>query len=131
MKKVKVWNDNIHPFEQNFKGEKIRIEANSFIEMHWDDAVSFRSKPFPMKFNGMNQQDPTSFKMIRIEGTPVIAEEKVVAYRCQKDGSLHPSKEALEAYIAALDESAFADEEGAKIAKAKPAKKQATQALGA
>lgn len=128
MHKVKVWNDNNHPFEQRFKGEIIKIEANSFVEMNWDDAVQFKSYPSPMKFNGMGMQDPTSFKMIRIDGKAVTPEERVVAYRCQKDGSLHHSKEALEAHIASLDESVFADAEGAAIAKRKPTKKPATQA---
>lgn len=119
--KVKVWNDNRFPFEQKFKGERIRIEANSFIEMEHEEAHAFKSAPYSMKFDGMNQQDPTSFKMIRVEGKPVLSEEKVVAYRCQRDGSLHPSKDALEAHIASLDVSVFADEEGAKIAKRKKA----------
>jgi hypothetical protein len=120
--KVKVWNDNFLPFEQRFKGEKIRIEANSFIEMEHDDAVQFKSYPHAMKFDGMNQQDPSSFKKIRIDGRPVATDDKVVAYRCQRDGTLHPSKEALEAHIASLGDDAFADDEGKKIARAKRAK---------
>ena len=120
MHKVKVWNDNNHPFQQRFKGEQIKIEANSFIEMNWDDAIQFKSYPHPMKFDGMGNQAPESFKMIRIEGSGVpAAGYQVVAFRCQKDGSLHPSKEALDAHIATLD--GFADPEGEKVAKRKKA----------
>lgn len=116
--KVKVWNDNDHPFTQEFKGETVHIPAKKFIEMEWDEAVSFKSYPHSMKFDGMGQQLPESYKMIRVEGKPTTFNQ-VVAFKSHKDGSIHATKAALEAYEAQFGEEAFADTEGAKIAATK------------
>jgi hypothetical protein len=126
--KVKVWNDNVHVFTQRFKGEQVTIPAKGFIEMEWDEAISFKSHPFSMKFDGMGQQDPTSFKMIRVEGGPA-ATNQVIAFKSHKDGSIHATKSALEAYEAQFGDDSFADTEGAKIAASKrgrPSTKEAT-----
>lgn len=95
---AKVWNDNHLPFSQVFKGDKVTIPANSCIEMEYDEAVSFKSYPFPMAFDGMGQQDPKSFKKIRVEGRPNV-ETQVMAFKCHADGSLHASKDALNSYV--------------------------------
>lgn len=116
MSMVKVWNDNVHPFTQVFKGEKVHIPAKSFIEMQWDEAIEFKSYPSPMEFDGMTNQKPESYKMIRVEGRPD-AEATVVAFKCHLDGTLHPSKAALEEHLAKIDSSKFAEEDGAKAAK--------------
>ena len=127
MKLVKVWNDNIYPFKQDYKGEIIEIPAKGYIEMIWDEAIAFKSYPSPMAFDGMGQQDPKSFKMIRVEGTRDDG-EAIVAFRSHKDGSLHATRSALEAYESQFDDSAFADTEGAKIAGSKRIKKTTTEA---
>lgn len=98
MNVAKVWNDNELPFEQDFKGTKVKIPAKSFIEMEYDEAISFKSYPAPMRFDGMGQQTKDSYKMIRVEGTPG-ANNQVTAFKCHADGSLHPSQEALNAYV--------------------------------
>jgi hypothetical protein len=116
MSKVKVWNDNVHPFTQIFKSETISIPAKGYVEMQWDEAIEFKSYPANMQFDGMNNQKPESFKMIRVEGRPD-TEATVVAYKCHADGTLHASKSALEDHISKLDAGKFADEEGAKTAR--------------
>jgi len=98
MNTAKVWNDNHLPFKQKFKDDLIEIPAKGYIEMEYDEAVAFKSSPFPMKFDGMGQQKPESFKMIRVEGNPSVGNQ-TIAYKCQADGSLHPSPEALNAYV--------------------------------
>lgn len=123
--KVKVWNDNEHLFSQEFKGERITIEPKGFIEMEWDEAISFKSYPYPMEFDGMGNQKPESYKMIRVDGKPSTANQ-VIAYKSHKDGSVHATKAALEAYEAQFDETAFADTEGAKIAATKRATTKTT-----
>src|SRR5947208_2212525 len=95
---AKVWNDNELPFEQNFKGDMIRIAPKSFIEMEYEEAHSFAGSPSAMRFDGMGQQTKESYKMIRVEGKPTATNE-VLAYKCHADGSLHPSAEALNAYV--------------------------------
>lgn len=100
MNLAKVWNDNHLDFVGSFKGEKVHIPAKSFIEMEYDEAISFKSYPHPMQFDGMGQQKPESFKMIRVEGKRDDG-NVTVAYRCHADGSLHASPEALNAYVQA------------------------------
>lgn len=116
MSQVKVWNDNVHPFSQKFKGEIINIPAKSFIEMDWDDAMQFKSKGSPMAFDGMNNQKPESYKMLRIEGRPSL-EDRVIMYKCHLDGSIHATKDALEAHVKSLSSEVFADEEVVKTRK--------------
>jgi hypothetical protein len=126
--KVKVWNDNVHPFTQDYKGDKVTIPAKGFVEMEWDEAISFKSYPANMEFDGMGQQKPESFKMIRVEGKPSTTNQ-VVAYKSHKDGKIFGSRAELEAYESAFTEEAFADTEGAKIAatkRGKTATKEAT-----
>lgn len=76
---VKVWNDNVHPFEQEFKGDKKRIEAGGFIEMEYYEAVEFQGLYFPMAFDGDNRQLPTSYKKIRVEQpkAPVVSSSDI------------------------------------------------------
>ena len=127
---AKVWNDNTVAFTQEFKGETITIPAQSFIEMDYSEAVSFKSYPAPMVFDGMGQQTRESLKMLRVEPPAnLVGANTVVAYRCHKDGSLHGSKEELAKYEASLDEGAFADPIGAQIAK--KGKGQAAKSLEA
>jgi hypothetical protein len=98
MAMAKVWNDNGLPFTQKFKGTVFTIPAGGFIEMEYEEAVSFKSYPFPMKFDGMGQQTQDSYKMIRVDGKPDTGNQ-VVAYKCHADGSLHANPEALNAYV--------------------------------
>ncbi len=95
---AKVWNDNGLPFEQKFKGTIIKIPAGGFIEMEYEEAISFKSHPSPMRFDGMGQQTQDSYKMIRVEGKPEESNQ-VMAYKCHADGSLHASPEALNNYV--------------------------------
>lgn len=95
---AKVWNDNELPFEQIYKGDKIRIEANSYKEMEYEDAQGFASHPFPMAFDGMGQQTKESYKKIRVEGRPDTGNQ-VTAFKCHADGTLHASPDALNAYV--------------------------------
>lgn len=120
---VKVWNDNVHPFTQKFKGDTIHIPAKSFIEMAYDEAISFKGKPYPRAFDGMGQQDPKSYKMIRVEGAPKF-DQKVTAYKSHVDGSLHPSQEALETYEEQFAQMQAKPQEG-EVVKKKPAAKKA------
>lgn len=116
---VKVWNDNDVDFTQLYKDNRITIPAKGFIEMEWDEAISFKSYPHAMAFDGMGQQLKSSFKMIRVEGKPTQADQ-VVMFRCHKDGSLHASKEALTKYESEFSAEAFADADVVAGKRAKP-----------
>lgn len=67
MAKVKVWNDNKYPHTETFKGDKITIPAGGFIEMDYVEAVEFQGQFTPIKKLGTGADDPTGFKMIRVE----------------------------------------------------------------
>lgn len=65
--KVKVWNDNVHPYKEKFKGDDFLIPAKSFILMEEDDANMFKGTfNFPVLDSDGNHT-PLGFKMIRIE----------------------------------------------------------------
>lgn len=67
MPNVKVYNDNVHPYKEQFRDREILIPPGGFIEMEEGDAHEFKctyNQPFR---GGDNQMDPRSFKMIRIE----------------------------------------------------------------
>lgn len=118
---AQVWNDNTIDFKQKFKDDWVEIPAQGFIEMPYAEAVSFKSYPFPMKFDGMGQQLKESFKMIRIEGKPD-GDNMVAAFKCHADGTLHASKDALNAYV----QSRYAEklEEPQEALKKKPGRQK-------
>ena len=106
MSKCKVI--NVHPqgitHVEDFKGDKIEIPAGSFIVMDYEDAVQFKSQYFAMKFDAMEQQDPRSFKCIKLE--PILEPEEIksvekVVYVCNLDGKKFETAEALNAHISA------------------------------
>jgi hypothetical protein len=68
MPKVKVWNDNVYPYSETFKGDKIHIPAKQCIEMEEEDAISFRGTFSPPVRDADGNDTPAGYKMIRIEG---------------------------------------------------------------
>jgi hypothetical protein len=67
MPNVRVWNDNIYPYKEVFKGDKIYIEPKQYIEMNEEDAKAFRGTFAPMVFDADGNDTPQGYKMIRIE----------------------------------------------------------------
>lgn len=64
---VKVWNDNIHPFKQKFKGDVVTIEPKQFIKMDDSDARLFLGEFSPILRDADGAPDPKGFKKLRIE----------------------------------------------------------------
>jgi hypothetical protein len=64
---VRVWNDNVHPYEEVFKGDKIFIPSKQFIEMDENEAIQFKGtfKSPVLNVDGVHM--PEGFKMIRVE----------------------------------------------------------------
>lgn len=98
-KLVKVYNRNEYPFEQEFKGDTIRIEPGRFVEMDWYSATEFLGKYFPPKFDGSDQQLPQSFKKLEIVGRPPHMDEKANHYICQACGDEFAAARDLENHI--------------------------------
>lgn len=67
MPMVKVWNDNVHPYTEEFTGQKIVIPAKKFVMMEKGEANLFRGTFSSPQRDGDGQQLPTSYKMIRLE----------------------------------------------------------------
>ena len=116
MSLAKVWNDNKYDFVQDFKGEILKVPAGKYIEMDYFEAHSFVSFPYPMKKNGQGVDDPTHFKMLRVEGTAGL-DHKTVAYKSMVDGSLHPTEEAMLAYNKQFIAQAIPTEDAARAKK--------------
>jgi len=97
--KVKVFNDNVHDFKQNFRGEAIYIPAKGFVEMDQDDAHTFQSQYYPPEVDAGGAQKPESFKMLRVEGgntTPTLD-----PWTCQACGYKGISKKDLSDHVSA------------------------------
>ena len=104
MARVKVWNDNIYPHTETFKGEKINIPAGSYVEMDWEEAIEFKGQ-----FTGIaplgpdGKPDARYFKKIRLDAPsePIFKDEKLINHA---DGKKYDTRDEL---LAALAE--FAD----------------------
>lgn len=122
MSLAKVWNDNVHPFKQKWRGQIIEIPAKSFIEMEYTDAVEFKSSYSPPIIDGQGER-AEGFKMIRVEGRSH-SDERVVAYRSHLDGSLYSSKSELDAHLLANAHRVASDPEAVTTRAKTSAKKQ-------
>jgi hypothetical protein len=66
MPQARVYNDNVHPYRENFKGSNIEIPPGGFVVMDYEEALQFEYTGAPMIKNAGGQQCPTSFKRIRV-----------------------------------------------------------------
>lgn len=98
--KVKVWNDNDHDFKSKFKGEDVIVKAHQFIEMELFEANDFRGQYHPMIVAANGLQDPSSFKMIRIERpTDSKLDVDLSAHVCMQCKKKYESEPVLKAHI--------------------------------
>ena len=118
---VKVWNDNEHPFTDNFKGDVVTIPPKKYVEMEYYEAHEFKGKYSPIKVDGDNQPLPTSFKMIRIEkmGAPEVINLGVT---CQACGKTYESQGVLDVHIDEQHLESMADPEVAQKRRGRPRK---------
>ena len=64
---VKVWNDGMFDFEQDFKGDLIKIPAGQHIIMDRFEGTEFKSKYYQPRFNKNGRQTEESMKRLRTE----------------------------------------------------------------
>lgn len=100
MPKVSVFNDNIHPYTERFKGDDITIPAKGSIEMDWEEAVQFAGQMGRgiAPIGGDGRPDARYFKMIRVPYpvTPIIADDPLTNHATgQKSTSVEDLTEAL------------------------------------
>jgi hypothetical protein len=112
---VKVWNDNVHDFnDPDFKGNPIKIPAGKYIEMDREEAVDFKGKYHAPEVDGEGVAKPESFKMIRIEepkkGSYAETGPKKQTHKCQACGEEWLSEEQLLKHIRTEHADQWADD---------------------
>jgi hypothetical protein len=121
---VKVWNDNVHPYREEFRDQKIYIPAKGYIEMQLDEAQLFKGSFAPVPVDADGNPTPEGFKMIRIEqiaeGASAPEVKATVCMACAKDCA---SVKALQDHIFADHKDiAVVDEEAEKALKTRRTK---------
>jgi hypothetical protein len=105
--KVKVFNDNVHDFKSNFKGDPVFIKAKSYWTekngeprvMDLYEANDFRGDYHPIMKGANEEADPKSYKMIRLEVVGVETAAVQAEHVCMQCKHKSPSPEELEAHI--------------------------------
>ena len=105
---VEVWNDNTHDFKQTWREREIFIKAKSFIKMELDDAKIFEGVYYPVMKNADGQQDPKSYKMLRIvmpgqkSGVEPSSAPKAAEHLCQACSYVGQNAADLDDHITAM-----------------------------
>lgn len=121
MAKVRVWNDNIYPYQEIFKGDKIRIGSKEFIEMDEEEANQFRGTFSPMVYDADGNDIPQGYKMIRIEkitaeSAPLPKVDEKVCYACKYKAA---SESDLTEHLKTHSDQVVIDEEAEKLVQSK------------
>ena len=75
---VQVWNDNIYPYRENFKGQKIEIPPKKYILMDSEEANLFKGTFSPIIPDADGKPTVECYKMIRIEKHEEGSEPEVI-----------------------------------------------------
>lgn len=91
---ARVFNDNVYPHRETFKGTTVEIAAGGSVDMDFEEALQFEGQFYPMIKNAGGQQCPTSFKRLRVVplGPVALAEVPLV---CHATGALATNKAEL------------------------------------
>lgn len=132
--KVKVWNDNVYPFEQEYKGKRYKIESKKYIEMDQEEASQLLKSYSPIKVDHGNMPLPQSYKMLRVDQGDLDkikrmaeARTKAGSYMCQACGYIANSKWELSGHIQDMHQDQWEDPEEAlkEVVKQNKARKKA------
>lgn len=99
---VRVFNDNVHPYTERYRGKTIHIEPKGYVEMDMNEAAHFLgTNPGTAQVDASGIPKPESFKMLRIE-KPGDAKYEAPASKkwiCHRDGREFPTQAALEKHV--------------------------------
>lgn len=117
----RVVNDNVHPFQQEYKGKMIKLSAKgngkNFVDMEYDDAIAFMGAFSPIRLDFDGQPTPESYKMLSMvplnDGAEQEKEERFICQSCRHEAG---SQEELDAHIEANHMQDLADKEEAEKA---------------
>jgi hypothetical protein len=126
MAQVRVWNDNIHPYQETFREKELKIPAKSFILMDSGDAHLFKGTFAPIKVDADGNPIAQGYKMIRIEKTaeplPETKVKETICQACRYEAS--SDKDLAEHVKASHGDVALRDDEAEQeIERRKRAKK--------
>lgn len=125
---VRVYNDNVYPYKEKFKGNWIEIQPKSFVEMDHNEASLFLgTMPGNIQVGANGLQKPESYKMLRIQKDWTVADapevKKYVCHACNTDLL---TKAAYESHVETmhLEQMSPDDKEAMTVAKkrGRPAK---------
>jgi hypothetical protein len=129
--KVKVWNDNVHVFKQEIKGNFYEIPAKKSITLEEDEANDLVKAFSPIYVGGDDQPLPESYKMLRIDSKDIkknreLRENKTRAgsYVCQACGYVAANKWELNGHTLDQHKHQLDDLDEAKEAIAKEQRKK-------
>lgn len=108
---VKVYNDNVHPYSEKFKDQKLEIPPHEFIEMEYEEAVQFLGTYSPIKVDADENPIPQCYKMLRIVKPVIKATPGVANFNCQKCGYKGANNKDLGEHL----DATHADEELVKL----------------
>ena len=114
---VRVYNDNIFPYQEKFKGEEVKIGPRGFIEMDYFEAVEFKGSYCPIVVDGGGAPKPESYKMIRIVQPEQFSVEDKKEPQCHSCGKTFESAKMLDEHIteAHLEQIIDTDEKEKRI----------------
>lgn len=107
---VRVYNDNIHPYTEHFKGEDLEIAPKCYIEKDFYDAVELLGTYSPIKTDGGGQQIATSFKKLRIVRPAEFKLEESKKILCNSCGEKFNTADLLEDHVLASHLDQMIDE---------------------
>lgn len=96
---VRVYNDNVYPHKEKFKGDVLLIPSKKYIEMDFFDAVEFLGQYTPIKVDGGGAHVAEGFKMLRIVKPDDFKIEDSKLIKCQACGETFPGEDELDAHI--------------------------------
>ncbi len=111
----KVWNDNVHIYEEKFKGVNYIIAPKGCVEMELDEAHQFLGTFKAIVKRGDDTVDPRCYKMLRIEAPPV-PPAPIDPLLCHATGQVAESEAALKAILKQFAHNKAFDEEAEKAA---------------
>lgn len=120
---VKVWNKNMHPLEERFRDQQIKIPPGGYIVMDEEEAELYRGQFKPILKTADGGHDPKGFKMLFIEPDHKQEPKNLNPHLCQACKFAGASKEELDEHIDGMHLDQLQDKEFAD--KRKKAKKSA------
>lgn len=131
--KVRVWNDNVHPFKQEISEKVYVVPAKQCIELEEDEADILLKRYSPIILGGDDQPIPECYKMLRIDKDDAKRNKlhkqnktKAGTYVCQACGYVAANRWELNGHSADVHRSQWEDPEEAQdaINKAQAGKKR-------